>query len=109
MKTYVDKNGLELEAGHIVRYTIERSNDKYYHSIDEVVQIAKGLALVERVGGYPNWELRSSTWTPTLLEYYLPWNGGEFEGPRIRFAEVIGNVQDNPELISIDFARSAFG
>lgn len=97
-----DKNGAEINDGDILRYQ-ETDNDAedYGKSIDEVVLFSGELCGIQRIG-LPRWtELVGME--PISLTHYAP-----YRGDTIRCAEIIGNVRDHPERMTVESAMSIF-
>ena len=97
-----DKTGTEIKVGDILRDQ-ETDNDAedYGKSIDEVVLVEGELCGIQRIG-LPRWTELSGL-TPISLRHYAP-----YMGDTIRCAEIIGNVRDNPERMTVEYARSIF-
>lgn len=97
-----DKNGIEIKAGDILRYQ-ETANDfeDYGKSIDEVVEIDGNLCGVQRVG-FPRWTQLDGM-DPIPLRYFASYLSDEVE-----CVEIIGNVIDNPERMTPEYAHQIF-
>lgn len=97
-----DKNGIEIKVGDILRYqeTPDNSED-YGKSIDEVVEIDGNLCGVQRVG-FPRWTQLDGM-NPVPLSYYASYLSDE-----VGCAEIIGNVIDNPERMTPEYAYQIF-
>jgi hypothetical protein len=97
-----DKHGIELKVGDILRYQ-ETANDAedYGKSIDEVVMHGAELCGIQRVG-LPRWTLLENM-EPIPLRHYA-----SFLSDEVKCAEIIGNVTDTPDLITINYAHEIF-
>ena len=102
---YQDKNGVEIKVGDILRYQ-ETSNDSehYGKSLDLVVMYRGILSAVQKIG-FPAWSkiVRDDTF-PIALKFY----GDSYNNNRLSPVEVIGNIVDNPERLSVHYAAKMF-
>lgn len=97
--TYIDKKGVQIKEGDVLRYD---EGDGGAKSLHEVVLVDGCLAGVIRVGE-PKWSIVKND-TPVVLRFYT---GLEDEN-KCKDAEVIGNVIENPELLTVDEAIIQF-
>jgi hypothetical protein len=98
-----DKHGTEIRSGDILRYqeTVDAGED-YGKSIDEVVIDENGvLCGVQRIG-LPRWTTLEGT-KPVPLRHYTP-----HLSDTIKCVEIIGNVEETPERMTINYAHQIF-
>lgn len=96
---YTDKKGVQIKEGDVLRYD---EGDGGAKSLHEVVLVGGCLAGVIRVGE-PKWSVVEND-TPVALRFYT----GLSDDAKCKDAEVIGNVTENTELLTVDEAIRQF-
>ena len=95
--TYTDKHGTSIKIGDILKWD-ENAGPGYGRSIHEVVEINGELFAVMRVG-YPAWTALSDE-EPIELQFF----GARWLTTECHDAEIIGNVKDSPEAMTVERA-----
>ena len=94
--TYTDCNGIEIKVGDILKWDEGRGPD-YGRSIHEVSEVGGVLSAVMRIG-YPAWSVLDGE-EPIALKHFASYFSTE-----CKCAEIIGNVNDSPEVMSVEKA-----
>lgn len=97
---YFDRDGKPLKAGDILKYDEGEGGAKAIH---EIVDVNGGLCGVTRIGE-PLWSTVTDD-KPISLKFYCsyPYTSGV-----ARDAVVIGNISDNPEILTVGYAKEIF-
>ena len=108
MIEYTDKNGVVVKSGDILKYD-QQDECRYGKSIDEVILVDGELCGVQRIA-FPFWTVTGNVDADALplRVYCLTVDSVPLTGIMID-AEVIGNIVDNPEMISIKHTEQIFG
>ena len=98
--TYTDRNGLEVNVGDILKYD---EGEGYGQCVDVVVMdngVMSGKSVVFR-NFKDDWVLTADD-KPISLEYYCN------SGTTLNDSKVVGNVKDNPEMLTVEYAKFLF-
>ena len=108
MIEYTDKNGVVVKLGDVLKYN-QQDECRYGKSIDEVILVDDELCGVQRIA-FPFWTETGNVDANALplRAYCLTVDSVPLTGIMID-AEVIGNIADNPGMISIEHAEQIFG
>ena len=100
---YIDKKGIEIKLGDILKYD---EGVGYARQIHEVISINNEL-MGKIIIGCPLWTKLKFENPVGLIFYQLM--GHKDESGICYNAEIIGNINDNTEMLSIETAIEIFG
>ena len=98
MTIYSDRKGNPVNIGDILKYD---EGEGYGRSIDEVIDVEGEPHAITKVG-CPEWTQYADA-EPIHLQFFKLYASCKDEV--LRDAEVIGNIRDNPEMLTADYAN----